>query len=289
MIDFWSSNEFIQNPVASKITESVVVVLVLYGFRFLSHRVITNLIQNVKDRYFWRQTTHYHILAFGLIFLIYIWIDWFKSVFTLLSLIAAALTIVSKELILNLLGYIIILSRYLFHVGDRIQIGVFRGDVIEIGPFYVTLAELGSTVQDQFSGRILKVPNSVVFTQTIANSSKGSPLVWHEIQIELNLTKNVQPYFELIDKLMHDLAEPISEKDQMTLRQMNEEIIFIKTEPEKFIKIVKDKVQVTIRILCKAHKAGTLEHEFWSRFIVATLDDTDRFYPEVKPIKSNQP
>lgn len=276
-----------QHDMARKLIISLLVLLLLYGFRYISHRIITRQISHVKNRYFWRQTIHYMIVGLGFAILFNIWADWFQSVFTLLTLIAAALTIVSKELILNLLGYIIILSRYMFQVGDRIQIGTYRGDVIEIGPFYISLAELGPETVDEFTGRILKVPNAHVFTQTIANSSKGSPLIWHEIKVELDLFASLPQYLKLVDSLMLELAEPLTEEDHESLKQMNEEIIFVDTKPHRSMKVVKDHVSIKIRFLCKAHKAGHLEDRFWNAFIQANLKDPETYDALIKSSKKD--
>jgi len=51
-------------------------------------------------------------------------------------------------------------------VGDRVQIGDTRGDVIDIGLLRTTLMETGNWVsRDLYNGRIVRIPNSTVLNR----------------------------------------------------------------------------------------------------------------------------
>jgi hypothetical protein len=58
-------------------------------------------------------------------------------------------------------------------VGDRIELGGVKGDVIDIRLFQTSLLEIGNWVDaDQSTGRIVHVPNSTVFKEENYNYSR---------------------------------------------------------------------------------------------------------------------
>ncbi len=87
---------------------------------------------------------------------------------TLLAITASAgiaLGFASQDILKNVFGGIMILIDRPFHVGDRIQIKDFYGEVIQIGLRTVRVV----TPDDS----VLSIPNSEVVNQTVSNSNSG--------------------------------------------------------------------------------------------------------------------
>ena len=63
--------------------------------------------------------------------LVFIWLESLGPIITALTLLATALTLVAKELILNFIGSFVIFWRELFTIGDRVRVGDVSGDVID--------------------------------------------------------------------------------------------------------------------------------------------------------------
>jgi len=88
----------------------------------------------------------------------------------------------------SFIGWIYILVRVPYRVGDRIQIGDARGDVIDVGYFDTTLWEIGGDYlsTDHPSGRIVKFPNTRVFSDAVFNYSWPLfPYIWNEIKFNV--------------------------------------------------------------------------------------------------------
>ena len=103
-----------------------------------------------------------------------VWIEAIGQFGAFLGLLTAGLAIALKDPLTNIAGWIFILTRQPFKLGDRVQIGDQAGDVIDIRLFQFTLLEIGNWVNaDQSTGRIIHVPNGTVFTQSQANYSTG--------------------------------------------------------------------------------------------------------------------
>src|ERR1700734_496592 len=81
----------------------------------------------------------------------------------------------------------------LYTVGDRVQIGDTRGDVIDIGLLRTTLMETGNWVsKDLYNGRIARIPNSTILKVSVFNYSQGFRFIWDEIKVVLTGTSNPQ-------------------------------------------------------------------------------------------------
>jgi small-conductance mechanosensitive channel len=78
-------------------------------------------------------------------------------------------------------------------VGDRVQIGDTRGDVIDIGLLRTTLMETGNWVSgDLYNGRIVRIPNSAVLKGSVFNYSQGFRFIWDEIRVLFTNTSDCQ-------------------------------------------------------------------------------------------------
>ena len=84
-------------------------------------------------------------------------------------------------------------------MGDRVQIGDTRGDVIDIGLLRTTLLETGNWVsRDLYNGRIVRIPNSAVLKGSVFNYSQGFQFIWDEIKVLFTTTSDCQLAREML-------------------------------------------------------------------------------------------
>lgn len=123
-------------------------------------------------------------------------------------MLSAGLAVALKDPIADIVGWAFILWRRPFEVGDRIQIGDQAGDVIDQRIFQFTLMEIGNWVDaEQSTGRILHLPNGLIFTDVLANYTKGSRFIWNEIPVLVTFESD----WEKAKQLLKDIA---NEQDQ---------------------------------------------------------------------------
>ena len=245
-----------------KILGTLLTLAVLAFVRWIAYRTINRRVQKLHSRYVWRQTVSYLVWGLALLLIVQLWFAWFRSVVTLLSLVAAAIVIVSKELILNVVAYGVIVWRRLFDVGDRIQVGTFAGDVIETGPMYFSMAEIGNWVgADEATGRVIKVPNSQVLTTPVANYTRGESLLWHEMSLELKLASDWQAARRIAEEAAAAHAYAFKPGEMAEIRYAKEEIIFVNPDPKVYLGVHGGKLVLTIRYICKLHKRRLTEQQ----------------------------
>jgi small-conductance mechanosensitive channel len=113
--------------------------------------------------------------------------NWYTA-FVSLGLISLILGFALQMPISSFIAWIYILARAPYRVGDRIKIGDAHGDVIDVSYLDTTLWEFGGEYlwTDHPSGRIVKFPNSTVFSTPVFNYSWPLfPYVWNEIKFQL--------------------------------------------------------------------------------------------------------
>lgn len=133
-----------------------------------------------------------------------------KTLFTSLSIVAAAIAIISRDYLVEIISGIIISFSNEISIGDYIKIGDHKGKVLEIN-----LTKIALINEDD---DIVFLPNNKVFTSEVVNYTKGS-IKKVNIEFELDLK-----YLETIEELEHDLVQCLADyhtqldEDEFNLR-----------------------------------------------------------------------
>ncbi|MCF7855220.1 MAG: mechanosensitive ion channel family protein [Candidatus Pacebacteria bacterium] len=203
-----------------KIVASIAVLILLWLIRTVVLNVVFRRTQDVRVRYRWKKVSLYVAGTLGFLFLGGLWLRAFQSVGTFLGLVSAGLTIALKDLVSDVAGWIFILWRRPMEVGDRIQIGEHRGDVIDIRVFQFTLMEIGNWVDaDQSTGRVIHIPNGMVLSEMLANYSKGFQFIWNEIAVLVTFESNWREAKAILQDIASKHAEQLSSEAEQKIRE----------------------------------------------------------------------
>jgi len=112
--------------------------------RWLVLRALYRRADDARLLYQWRKTVTYVTALLTFLAVGRIWFQGFGSISTFLGLLSAGLAIALQDPIVNLAGWLFLIWRRPFNVGDRIQIGEHRGDVIDVRIFQFTVMEIGN-------------------------------------------------------------------------------------------------------------------------------------------------
>ena len=111
------------------------------------------------------------------------------------SLVALAATVVlaTKELILCWSGAALRVGGSVYGVGDRIQLGMYRGVVLEHDVFATKLLEIGPGVTSHlYTGRIVIFPNSLLFTNPLIKESPSQEYGLYVLSVPILSSENWQ-------------------------------------------------------------------------------------------------
>lgn len=154
----------------------ITVVITFLIFNLIINFVKRKLLKRVKTK---KQISNVEIFSRVLkyIFLIILILIGFSSYYGSwtglglgIGLFSAALGWALQRPITGIAAWVMIITKRPFEIGDRIIIGNVRGDVVEITLTHVYISEIGGLVSgEENSGRIIMVPNSTLFEQSIIN------------------------------------------------------------------------------------------------------------------------
>lgn len=267
-----------------KLLVTVAILIVLWLSRLLLLVVVHRRSDDVRVRYRWKKTSQYVTVTLAVLIIGMIWIQGFRSLATYLGLLSAGLAIALRELVANFVGWAFILWRRPFEVGDRIQIGDTAGDVIDLRIFQFTLLEIGNWVDaDQSTGRVIHVNNGKVFTESLANFSKGFEYIWNEVAVLVTFESDWEKAKEILSEIAAKHGEELSttaeEKVQLAARRFM--IFYSKLTPTVYTSVRDCGVLLTIRYLCDPRRRRSTEQSIWEDILhaFADNDDIDFAYP----------
>jgi len=203
-IDWLQANPFVSLDIANNLLGTLVVVFVLWLLRRWMLAFASRRITNPKQSYNLRRNSAYVTTFLTLITVGLLWLDRAQQVITYLGFITAGVAIALKDPLTNLVGWAYILWQRPFKIGDRIQIGQHAGDVIDINLFQLAIMEIGNWVGlDQSTGRIIHIPNSLVFLEPQANYTEEFEYLWNEISITITYESD----WQAAKNIIQDIAE----------------------------------------------------------------------------------
>ncbi len=194
---------------------SLVLMGMIFLLRFLILRLLVRRGSDGTHRKRWRINSLYIAVFLSALVVTPLWLKSLSGVLTMLGIFGTGLVIVNKEVILNITGWFYIMIRRPFVMGNRVVIGSTIGDVLEIRLLDTTMIEVLPRDQGgQSTGRIVHVPNSLVFTQPVANSSKEFSFNWNEIIVPLTPDSDWKKARALLLKIAEESIEEITTDDQ---------------------------------------------------------------------------
>ncbi len=268
----------------AKLLLSLVFIAALWVLRRLTLRVIFRRTEDIKIRYRWTKSLTYAAAVIGILAVGRVWYHGISSLATFLGLLSAGLAIAFKDILVDGAGWLFILWRRPFEVGDRIQIGEHRGDVIDLRIFQFSLLEIGNWVDaEQSTGRVIHVPNGQVFTETQANYTQGFQYIWNEIPVLVTFESDWEAAKDLLAQIATEHAAPLSATAADEVRHAAEKyMIFYRNLTPTVYTTVKDcGVMLTIRYLCNARQRRGTEQTIWEAILraFAARGDVDFAYP----------
>ncbi len=267
-----------------KIALSLIIILVIWLIRFFVLRIAYRSYDDVRIRYRWRKASNYLAYLIGILVVGRVWVVGFGPLSTYLGLVSAGVAIALKDLLTNLAGWTFILWRRPFSTGDRIQIGEFRGDVIDTRLFQFSILEVGNWVDaDQSTGRIINVPNGKVFTEPLANYTIGFDYIWDELPVLLTFESNWEKAKQLLTEIVERRSEHLEGEPEAQIRSASHKymIFFSKFTPIVYTSVEDSGVLLTMRFLTKPRQRRSTAERLWEDILreFAKCDDVDFAYP----------
>ncbi len=270
-----------------EILVSIIIILFLSILRFIILKLVWRQTQDAKIRYQWNRTLSFIIPFTGIILVGAVWLPAFEQFGAFLGLITAGLAIALKDPITNLAGWLFILIRKPFVVGNRVQVGKHTGDVIDIRLFQFTMLEIGNWVEaDQSTGRIIHIPNGKVFLEPQANYSSGFEYIWNEIKVLITFESNWTNAKSILEDIINEHSKNVDLKAKKEILEATKNfmIYYKHLTPIIYTSVKEHGVELTMRYLCNPRRRRGSENEIWENVLIQfnAQEDINFAYPTTR-------
>lgn len=291
----WLSHLYRDNPGHVRQIAFTVVTILVYGLlRLALGRVLSRAVAEPHRRFTALKIGALLLNVVLLVTLAQLWFNQGLSMASFVGLLSAGLAFIFREPLLNLAGWGYIITRNPFSVGDRIQIdNAAAGDVVDVSLLDFTLMEIGNWVDaDQSTGRLIHVPNGIVFTHTVANYTQGFPYLWHELPVTVTYESDWQKAVEILTRIANKHTDVHRQEQEETLERLREArdylIHFRHLTPIVYVSKADNGITLTIRYLCEPRRRRSTESRIWQAVFssFAGREDIRFAYPTTRFVKS---
>lgn len=268
------------DTVAGKLATSAALLVIAAFFALLLGRLLAHRTRDPYGKYYTRKITHYVVAVLTAIGLGILWRPFAGQLGLVLGLITAGLAFAMQEVIGAVAGWFNILSGGIYRVGDRVQVGGVRGDVIDITPLRTRLMEIGSadaaaetSVRGrQYTGRIVAVSNKATFTEPVFNYSAVFEFIWEELTLPVGYQQNWREAERILREETDRIAS--SEPARAAIAAMLNRYPVARTEiePRVFVRATHDYLELAARFVVPVRMARAIKDDMTRR----VLDRFDR-------------
>ncbi|GAB2480620.1 mechanosensitive ion channel [Alkalibacterium psychrotolerans] len=251
--------------IANIIIFALVSVVLLILRRFLMNRMY-NRLKNTSNWYVTRKVAKWiNNLMLAILFL-YIFGSNLTGFTTAIGLAGAGVTYALREVIVSFAGWFAILFGDFFNTGDRVLLGSTKGDVIDIGVLRTTLMEMEEWVDgDQYTGRIVRVANSSIFTAPVYNYTADFQFLWDEIHIPLRFNSDIDYARAMLLEVADEVIGTYHEQSEREWTEMKRRfrIENASLKPQVFVSFDDNWVKVSLRYVVGTRERRKIRDELF--------------------------
>lgn len=271
----------------SKIILSLGVIFIIWLIRHLAVRMVNKRLPVAKEQYKWRKNLTYISVFIGFLVVGRIWFEGLQSLATFLGLLSAGLAIALRDPITDFAGWLFIIWRKPFDVGDRIQLGDTKGDVIDLRIFKFTVLEIGNWVRsDQSTGRVVHVPNHLIFSDPLANYTSDFAFIWNELEVLVTFESDWEKAKKILQQISDShLEEFVEQAEEQVRRAQKAYLIYYRhLTPIVYTDVQESGICLTIRHLSNPRNRRGVSQSLWEDILrkFDEQEDIELAYPTMR-------
>ncbi|MER7455981.1 mechanosensitive ion channel domain-containing protein [Micromonospora sp. NPDC126480] len=254
------------SSVAGRLVTTAVLVVAAVLIGSAAARLAGWRVTDAYTRYYVRKATHYGAFLILLVALAVLWRPFAGRIGVVLGFVAAGVAFAMQEVIGALAGWVSILTGRQFRVGDRIQMGGVRGDVLDITPLRTTVLEIGSGNDSsswvrgrQYTGRTVSISNKAVFSEPVYNSTATLQYLWEE----LTLTVSYRDDWQRAERILREEAQRASSSlgARQAIKEMRRRypVGHTEVEPRVFVRATDNWIELSARFVVPVREARAVK------------------------------
>ncbi len=200
-----------------------------------------------------------------LVGLVLIWAPQLRTFALSLTAVAVAIVVATKELILCLSGAVLRATTRAFAVGDWIEVGDIRGEVIDHTLLATTLQEFGAGPHAYMpTGRTVVLPNSMLLTSAVRNQTALREYTYHRFAVTLDPAPKVGHAQDTAHEIVRRHYAPFREQALKANAAVERRTRTDLPDPEPLVRLRTSdlgKLRVEVTLFCPSQAAERLESE----------------------------
>jgi small-conductance mechanosensitive channel len=272
-------SEFLFDPLIGRLVTTIVgIIIITILVQFLQARA-PKYVPNRRMLSSVKQALRFLGYVAAIILIGIIFSDQLPGVTVTLGLAGAGIAFALQEVIASVAGWIAISFGQFYIIGDRVELGGIRGDVIQIGVLRTTLMEIGEWVKaDQYNGRTVRIANSLVFRDPVYNYSEQISFIWDEITIPVRYGSD----HRLAREILLQVAEEIigsrikALEDEWEVMRQKYPLEHASVEPSVFLIADDNWMHVTLRYPVDAKQRRLIHDRLFVRVLDAIAETEGR-------------
>jgi len=251
-----------QDEILTKHIMTIVIIIISYTlYKILSLLIFhfTHNKENHQEQKNYKKLLSLLFIFFIILFIFIRYIDDLIYIITFLSVVAAALTIAMREVLLNIAGAIYVFFTSLIKVGDRVMVQFETkhtiGDIVDISLIKIKLNEVEDYTnikEVKTVGRTIYIPNSYIFTKVFYNYSlKKNGTINDLIEFEFNVNSDFKSIEQVTSEIFSTLN--IQYTINFNLNTLKTGIIGLISYQTNYKDVAKNRGELSIKLLEKYH------------------------------------
>jgi small-conductance mechanosensitive channel len=203
-----SLKELLFDPTVGRVVAVLVALILLGVLVSLLKRSLSRHIVDINSRYRVRKLVNFAGYLIGVVIIGVVFSAKLAGLTVAFGVAGAGIAFALQEVIASVAGWIAVSFGGFYKIGDRVQLGGIKGDVIDIGILRTTVMEMGQWVNaDQYNGRVVRIANSFVFKEPVFNYSGDFPFLWDEITVPIKYGSDLVLAREITTTAKEELAD----------------------------------------------------------------------------------
>ena len=207
----------------------------------------------------------------GIRSLIALWAPFGGRISVILGFATAGIAFAMQEVIGALFGWVNILAGRIYTVGERIEVGGVRGDVMDISPLRTKILEIGSeptggerksstwVTARQPTGRVVTVSNRKTFTEPVFNYSAHLEWIWEELAFAVPQEADWEAAETILLEEIRGHAPDLRARGEAALAELGERYLLSPAEvqPRSYIRLTEGDIEIVGRFVTAVRTART--------------------------------
>ncbi len=258
------------DPTVAKIVTVLVGITLIAAAVRLGNRALSRHIKDGDARYRVRKLVSFAGYLVAFLYLTIVFRAQLGGLTVAFGVAGAGIAFALQEVIASVAGWAAVVLGNFFRIGDRVQLGGIKGDVIDIGILRTTVMECGNWVDgDLYNGRIVRIANSFVFKEPVFNYSGDFPFLWDEIKVPVRYGSDQRLARSLISDVVGAVVGNYTEVAREAWRAMVQKYRIEDARVDPIVTLVANDnwMEFTARYVVEYKKRRTTKDEIFTALV----------------------